>query len=68
MSTSARIFGTPLLRNQNNGGAQMTAIKTATRKGTRMGLAAFIPATRMTKLARITGRDVLAVVFTLSYP
>ena len=40
----------------------MTAMNTATKKGTRMELAAFIPATTMIKLARINITGVLAVV------
>ena len=66
MRTSARTFGTPLRCSQNNGGAQMTAMNTARKKGTRMELAAFIPATTMIKLARINSAGALAVRFTLS--
>ena len=41
----------------------MTAMNTARKKGTRMELAAFIPATTMIKLARINTAGALAVLF-----
>src|SRR5512135_607582 len=65
MRASARAFGTPLRCSQNNGGAQMTAMNTARKKGTKMELASFIPATTMIKLARINTAGALAVCFTL---
>ena len=43
----------------------MTAMNTATKKGTRRELAAFIPATTMIKLARITIAGILNGRFTL---
>jgi hypothetical protein len=64
MRTSARTFGTPLRCSQNKGGSQMTAMNTATKKGTRMELAAFIPATTMIKLASINTAGALTVRFT----
>ena len=66
MSASAGNFGTPFRCSQNKGGAQMTAMNTARKKGTNRELAAFIPATTMTKLARINIAGVLAVRFPLS--
>ena len=51
--TSARTFGTPLRCNQNKGGVQMTAMNIARKRGTRMDLAVFIPATTMIKQARV---------------
>jgi hypothetical protein len=45
----------------------MTAMNTARKKGTRMELAAFIPATTMIKLARINIAGVLAVGFILPF-
>ena len=36
MDRSATTFGTPLRWSQNNGGAQMTAMNMARKKGTRM--------------------------------
>jgi hypothetical protein len=44
----------------------MTAMNTAKRKGTRMELAALIPATTMIKLARINSVGALAPLFPLS--
>ena len=63
MTISASIFGTPLRCNQNNGGVQMTAMNTAIKKGTRMELAAFIPATTIIKPARINTVGALNVRF-----
>ena len=63
MIISAGTFGTPLRCSQNIGGAQMTAMNTATKKGTRRELAAFIPATTMIKLARFNSAAALAVRF-----
>src|SRR4030065_1939435 len=64
MTTSASIFATPLRCSQNNGGVQMTAMNTARKKGTRMELAAFIPAITMIKPARINTVGALNVGFT----
>ena len=63
MIISASIFGTPLRCSQNNGGVQMTAMNTAIKKGTRMELAAFIPATTMIKPARVNTVGTLKVRF-----
>ena len=46
-------FGTPLRCSQNIPGAQMIAMNTARKKGTRRELDAFIPATTMMNPARI---------------
>jgi hypothetical protein len=43
--------GKPLRCNQNNGGALMIAINAANRNGTRITLAALMPATTTTKAA-----------------
>jgi hypothetical protein len=51
---------------QKKGGAQMTAMNTARKKGTRMELTAFIPATTMTKLATIRIVGILATGFPLA--
>jgi hypothetical protein len=64
MRVRATTLGTPLPCSQNIGGAQMTAMNTATKKGTTMELAAFIPATTMIKLARITIEGILKGGFT----
>jgi hypothetical protein len=45
----------------------MTATNTARKKGTRMELAAFIPATTTIKLARINSAGDLAVSFTFPF-
>ena len=57
MSINATTFGTPLRCSQNIGGAHTTAMNTARKKGTMRELAAFIPATTMTKPARIDYGD-----------
>ena len=64
MTISASIFGTPWRCSQNIGGVQMTAMNTAIKKGTRMELAAFIPATTMIKPARINTVGTLNERFT----
>jgi hypothetical protein len=45
----------------------MTATNTARKKGTRMELAAFIPATTTIKLARLNSAGDLAVSFTFPF-
>jgi hypothetical protein len=56
-------FGKPFRCSQNNRGAQITAMNTARKKGTRREPASLIPATTMIKLARITNAGILAVRF-----
>jgi hypothetical protein len=53
MDKTASALGMPFRCIQNNGGAQIMAINTDRRKGTRIEPAARIPATRITKLAPV---------------
>ena len=54
ISNKANPFGTFFFRNQRKGGEVIIVMKAANRKGTTKDAAAFIPATIITKEARIT--------------
>jgi hypothetical protein len=68
--TTANPLGTPFRCIQNKGGAQMTAIKTDNKNGTRIALAARIPAIMITKQAAVIKKletpDLLFFSFTTS--